>query len=117
MLNKESLIEDTKDVILILCDFKNIDERMIELKNEMEVVCELSTKMISENMHKAQSQDDYTKKYEELLKRYEKANVEYSRLQNEKLHKVSLAKKLESFINEIENNPIAIGKFERHHSH
>lgn len=33
--------------------------------------------MIIENMHKLQSLEEYTKKYEELLKRYKKANVEY----------------------------------------
>ena len=49
--------------------FTGIDERLVELKNEMDIVSELSSKMIAENMHKLQSQEEYTKKYEELLKR------------------------------------------------
>ena len=52
------------------------------------------------------------KKYEELLKRYEKANVEYGRIQDEKLHKIGLSQKLESFIKDLENRPVSIDYFD-----
>ena len=71
---------------------------MVELKNEMDIVSELSSKMIAENMHKLQSQEEYAKKYEELLKRYEKVNIEFGKLKDKKLHKISLLQKFESFI-------------------
>ena len=77
----------------------------------MEVVSELSNKMVQENMRKAQSQEEY-KKYEELLKRYEKANVEYGKLKDEKVHKISLSQKLNSFIEELKKMPIAIDHFD-----
>lgn len=112
MIDKESLIEDTKEGITVLCDFAGIDGRLIELQNEMDIVSELSNKMIIENMHKLQSQEEYTKKYEELLKRYEKANVEYGRIQDEKLHKIGLSQKLESFIKDLENRPASIDYFD-----
>ena len=51
-------------------------------------------------------------KYEELLKRYEKANVEYGRIQDEKLHKICLSQKLESFIKDLENRPVSIDYFD-----
>ena len=51
-------------------------------------------------------------KYEELLKRYEKANVEYGRIQDEKLHKIGLSQKLESFIKDLENRPASIDYFD-----
>lgn len=77
----------------------------------MEVVSELSNKMVQENMRKAQSQEEY-KKYEELLKRYEKANVEYGKLKDDKVHKISLSQKLNSFIEELKRMPIAIDHFD-----
>ena len=76
------------------------------------IVSEISDKMIIKNMHKLQSQEEYTKKYEELLKRYEKANVEYGRIQDEKLHKIGLSQKLESFIKDLENRPASIDYFD-----
>ena len=76
------------------------------------IVSEISNKMIIKNMHKLQSQEEYTKKYEELLKRYEKANVEYGRIQDEKLHKIGLSQKLESFIKDLENRPASIDYFD-----
>lgn len=112
MLDKQVLIDDTKDAIKVLCDFTGVDEKLLALQNEMDIVSELSTKMINENMHKAQSQEEYTKKYEELLRRYEKANVEYGKLQNDKLHKISLSQKLESFIKDLEDRPITIDYFD-----
>ena len=112
MIDKESLIEDTKEGIMVLCDFVGLDGRLVELQNEMDIVSELSNKMIIENMHKLQSQEKYTKKYEELLKRYEKANVEYGRIQDEKLHKIGLSQKLESFIKDLENRPVSIDYFD-----
>ena len=112
MIDKESLIEDTKEGITVLCDFVGLDGRLVELQNEMDIVSELSNKMIIENMHKLQSQEEYTKKYEELLKRYEKANVEYGRIQDEKLHKIGLSQKLESFIKDLENRPASIDYFD-----
>ena len=51
-------------------------------------------------------------KYDELLKRYEKANVEYGRIQDEKLHRLCLSQKLESFIKDLENRPVSIDYFD-----
>ena len=62
MIDKESLIEDTKEGIMVLCDFVGLDGRLVELQNEMDIVSELSNKMIIENMHKLQSHEEYTKK-------------------------------------------------------
>lgn len=112
MLDRDSLIEDTKEGIALLCDFKEIDERLVKLQNEMEVVSELSNKMVQENMRKTQSQEEYVKKYEELLKRYEKANVEYGKIKDEKVHKIPLSQKLNSFIEELKRMPIAIDHFD-----
>lgn len=61
MIDKDSLIEDTKAGITLLCDFTGIDEKLVELQNEIDIVSELSSKMITENMHKLQSQEEYTK--------------------------------------------------------
>ena len=76
------------------------------------IVSEISNKMIIKNMHKLQSQEEYTKKYEELLKRYKKANVEYGIIQDEKLYKIGLSQKLESFIKDLENRPVSIDYFD-----
>ena len=76
------------------------------------IVSEISNKMIIKNMHKLQSQEEYTKKYEELLKRYKKANVEYGIIQDEKLYKIGLSQKLESLIKDLQNIPVSIDYFD-----
>ena len=81
------------------------------------IVSEISNKMIIKNMHKLQSQEEYTKKYEELLKRYEKANVEYGIIQDEKLYKIGLSQKLESLIKDLQNIPVSIDYFDENTLH
>ena len=76
------------------------------------IVSEISNKMIIKNMHKLQSQEEYTKKYEELLKRYKKANVEYGIIQDEKLYKIGLSQKLDSLIKDLQNIPVSIDYFD-----
>lgn len=112
MFDSDSLFEDIKESIALLCDFKKIDERLVELQNEMEVVSELSNKMVQENMRKLQTHEEYVKKYDEILKRYERANVEYDKLKGEKAHKISLSQKLNFFIEELKKMSIAIDHFD-----
>lgn len=47
-----------------------------------------------------------------MLKRYEKVNVEYGRIQDKKFHKIGLPQKLGSFIKDLENRPISIDYFD-----
>lgn len=98
IINKDNLIEDTKLGIKVLCNVASIDKELIELENEMDIVSELSSKMVLENTKKLQSQDEYNKKYEALLKRFETAKTKYDSLQVEKTHRISLSQKLENFI-------------------
>jgi len=46
------------------------------------------------------------------VRRYEKANVEYGRLQDDKFHKIGLSQKLESFIKDLETRPVTIDHFD-----
>ena len=90
----------------------NEDMMLLLWAQVIHIASEISNKMIIESMNKLQSQKEYTKKYEELLKRYEKANVEYGRIQDEKLHKIGLSQKLESFIKDLEERPVNIDYFD-----
>ena len=76
------------------------------------MVSELSNNMVQENMRKSQFQEEYIKKYEELLRRHEKANVEYGKLKDEKAHKILLSQKLNTFIEELKKMPIVIDHFD-----
>lgn len=55
MKGKIVSIDDAKNLIhILLCDFAWIDGRVVILQGEMDAVSELSTKMITENMHRGQ---------------------------------------------------------------
>jgi len=65
-----------------------------------------------ENTKKLQSQDEYNKKYEALLKRFETAKTKYDSLQVEKTHRICLSQKLENFITELSEKEIFIDHFD-----
>ena len=71
MKDKERIIEDINDVIKLLSDTSELDAKIIELQNKMEVISGLVDKMIKENTKIAQDQVEFTKRYEELSNQYE----------------------------------------------
>ena len=56
-----------------VCDRIKLKAEIAKLTEELKVVSELVSNCVHENAQKRQSQDAYTRKYNSLLRRYEKA--------------------------------------------
>lgn len=56
-----------------VCDRIKLKTEIAKLTEELKVVSELVSNCVHENAQKRQSQDAYTRKYNSLLRRYEKA--------------------------------------------
>ena len=71
MKGKQRIIEDVNEVIKLLSDTSELDAKIIELQNKMEVISGLVDKMIKENTRTAQDQVEFNRRYEELSAQYE----------------------------------------------
>lgn len=54
-----------------------LEEERDKLQSEMEVVVELTQNCMAENARTAQNQEEYQKRYNGLMERYEKVKTKY----------------------------------------
>lgn len=75
---------------------------------EIEVVAEMVKACIKENASAAQSQEEYTKKYNALVKRYEKAVQQVDELSTKRTRKQDRDRELRLFIESIKGQPLVL---------
>jgi predicted nucleic acid-binding Zn-ribbon protein len=98
MKDKESIIEDTYEVIELLTNTAKLDDAISELEDEIVVTSEIVSKLVHENSKTNIALEDYNKKYEELSNRYDKLKNKHSDLLNERNEKQGKAIRMKSFI-------------------
>lgn len=104
MNDKKQLIDDTEDIMKILTDTTKVDDKIKSQREELEIISGLIKKIVFENASHKQDQEEYLKRYNGLVKRYENAKVLLDEALDKKTYKETQANKLKSFITFIENS-------------
>ena len=99
---KDELAANVQTIITTLCDATELEMRLAELREELEVVVELTERCVGENARIALDQDEYTERYNGLVKRYEKAKAEFNKVTQTIADKEARKKLMEQFIQTIE---------------
>ena len=81
-----------------LTDCSAIDVELEELRQEIEVVTELTQRCIQENARNAQSQEEYTDRYNGYVARYGAAKAKLDALQQKKDQRLTEAENIGSFM-------------------
>ncbi len=110
--NREELIADCKAGKAVLCDCKAIDAELAELGREIEVVSDLSRKVIREIGHSAEGPDEQRKRSEGYLERHRLATERVTELERMKRQRKSRARILETFIHSITAGPQVLTEFD-----
>ncbi len=95
---KDALLEDCRLMQSHLTDCSAIDAELEELQQEIEVVTELTQRCIQENARSAQSQEEYTARYNGYVKRYETAKGKADELQRQKAERQARADAIGAFM-------------------
>jgi len=112
MANKTKVIEDCQLMIKTICDRTELDAEIESLNEELKVVSELVSQCVNENARKKQSQDTYTKKYNSLVRRYEKAEKRLSIATAERTERINKEREMQTFIEALRNKPESITSFD-----
>lgn len=96
--NKNELLDACRIIQEKLTDCTEIDTQMESLLREIEVVSELTRRCVDENAHCTQNQDEYLKRYNGYVERYEKARTKLLSLQEIKQQKEQKADELGGFM-------------------
>ena len=109
---KDTLLEDCRLMQTALTDCSVIDAELDGLLREIEVVTELTQRCIQENARSAQSQEEYTERYNGYVARYEKAKARADALQEQKKQRQAKADAIGGFMFELAERGDAITEFD-----
>ena len=101
MREKQRIIEDVNEVIKLLSDTSELDARVIEFQNKMEVISGLVDKMIKENTRTAQDQVEFARKYEELSTQYESEKNALDKALEKRAYMQAQEIKMKAYLEEI----------------
>ena len=108
MQNRDCVISDCNQIRNLVSDCTELDAEIEKLTEEIEVLAEMVKACVKENATSKQSQEDYTKKYNALVKRYEKSSARLDTLSTEKSRKGDRDRELRLFIESIKNQPLVL---------
>ena len=112
MLNKSELIEDTYELVTLLTDTSEIDGKIQDLNNEILDIKLLIEGMIKDNTSRTQNQDEYMRRYNAHLEKFQtlKEQLDEELIQREL--KCQKAEAMKSFVKEIEDKQDYIETFD-----
>lgn len=101
MYEKDRILEDINLVIKLLSDTSELDTKVVELQNKMEVISVLVDKMIKENTRTTQDQVDFNKRYDELSAQYESEKNDLDKILEQRAYKQAQEIKMKAYLEEI----------------
>jgi site-specific DNA recombinase len=114
MKDKKRIIQDSIEMIEMLTDTTQIDQEIDNLNEELLVISELLNKLIRENSKSGLTQDDYNKKYGEIMNRYERTKEKHEDLIKSRNAKKSQATSLKSFITNLKKADDRLSEWNEH---
>ena len=108
MGSREQVIQACEVMRSVVTDCTELDTEIDGLNEEIQVVAGLVSQCIKDNATTKQSQDEYNKKYNGLVKRYEKAVAQLNKASAEKERRMQRDRELRIFIGAIEKQPLVL---------
>jgi len=105
---REQLLRDCETMRSVLNNCTALDAEIDSLNEEIQVVAGLVSQCIKENATTEQSQEEYTRKYNRLVKRYEKATARLKAETEERERRMQRDRELRTFIGSIEKQPLVL---------
>ena len=101
--NRTRIIEDLEAVKLGLCEDTDLIEKQSELLAEMEVLEGLMQKAVLENAETAQDQEEYNKRYDGYVKKYDRLKMQYEDTQTERQNRQQKTNFLDRMVENIQS--------------
>ena len=108
MGTRDELIEACEAMRELVSNFATLDAEIETLNDELQVISELVNQCVKENATTAQSQEEYAKKYNSLVKRYDKASKALQTATDEKNRKAERDRELRAFIGALKEQPLVV---------
>ena len=94
MKDKKRVIDDSKEIIELLTDTKDLNVQINKTGNEVAIVTELFNKLISDNAKTNMSIEEYDRRYSELTIRYDQLENKNKELMNKRNETITFKLKM-----------------------
>lgn len=108
----DKVLDDCRLMQKTLTDCTEIDEKLAEVYRELEITAELTRKCIAENSQKVMDQEEYLKKYNGYVQRYEKQKAQADELEKEKQARLDKSISIGGFMFELAEYDEGITEFD-----
>ncbi|WP_352404975.1 hypothetical protein [Sporanaerobacter acetigenes] len=95
-----------------LLDTTKLEKKAANIQNEMEIVEELFRKMVDENSRTTMDQKEYSKKYNELVERYKKAQDELNEIEEKQQENKVRKDSIDTFIDRLKSQETILTDFD-----
>lgn len=114
LADKRQLMEDCSFICRTLTDTSALDARLNEIVAELNVVTELTRRLIEENAASASDQEAFDLKYGEYTSRFDILQKEAEALQNQQAERGEKAKELTLFMEELKKRKQPVTVFDQY---
>jgi hypothetical protein len=112
MGSRDQLLDNCRLAKEVLCDCTQIEAELVDLRQEIEVVSELTRKCIYENARFTFKQDEFSEQHRGYMERHRIATERVAELEDKQRNRQNKSLTLERFIREIETRPLVIDEFD-----
>ncbi|MDD2979125.1 MAG: recombinase family protein [Hespellia sp.] len=112
LTEKEELIANTKLMMQTICDTSEMEKNQAEHLDEMNVLVELTQKLVDENARTVQNQTEYQERYDSLANRYESVKAEYEKITEQINSRQAKEEQFKNYINTLTNIEGIIQEFD-----
>ncbi|BAK46678.1 hypothetical protein CXIVA_07110 [Clostridium sp. SY8519] len=109
---KKEILANAQLIRKTLCDTGSLQEEKNRLENELSVIVEMTDSLVAENARIAQNQNDYQKKYDDLVRRYDEKKQRYDEVTDRIRKKETQSERLAEFIRELKSRKGVIAEFD-----
>ena len=109
---KKEILANTEIIRRTLCNADALQEEKRQLENEMAVLADMAQTIIAENARIAQDQEEYKKRYDSMVVRYEAAKAKYNETTAAISAKEAQSARLEAFIKVLKEQDGVIADFD-----
>ena len=109
---REEVMENVTSVMDALTDCSEIETERMALAQKMEDLTKLIKQCVAENARAAQNQDEYRKRYDSYVSRFNSAQKQYDGLEKKRLARLAKAESFKDFLHGFQARDSVLAEFD-----
>lgn len=106
--SRQQIIESCKEMCSIVADCTELNAEIDSLNEEINVISEMVGQCIKNNASMKQSQEEYSNRYNRLVKRYEQVTEQLNNATADRNTRIQKRREINIFIDSLKKQPLAI---------